>query len=162
MHLIAEEKTLLFRSKNPLQTTLSITSFLFLMYQQNLKRKVFINAILPISWKQHFSLGFSVCSMKKLEGLANFSRKPPPLPIFCCVHVWLAKNAANCNKRLALCCVQGFTTTLFFAVCNFWGHPKKVAQAYKKRPATDSSKLCCFNATLICHSYKTSFLFVSI
>ena len=30
----SKEKTLLFRSKNPLQTTFSITSFLFLMYQQ--------------------------------------------------------------------------------------------------------------------------------
>ena len=75
--------------------------------------------------------------MKKLEGLANFSRKPP-LPIFCCVHVWLAKNAANCNKRLALCCVQGFTTLYYyfysyFLLCaTFEVTPKKWRKLTKK------------------------------
>ena len=72
--------------------------------------------------------------MKKLEGLANFSRKPP-LPIFCCVHVWLAKNAANCNKRLALCCVQGFTTTstLIFCCVQLLRSPQKSGASLQKK-----------------------------
>ena len=99
--------------------------------------------------------------MKKLEGLANFSRKPPPLPIFCCVHVWLAKNAANCNKRLALCCVQGFTTTLlYFLLCaTFEVTPKKWRKLIKKgQQLTHQNYAASMQHSFVIHTKRVFYL----
>ena len=91
------------------------------------------------------------------EGFSKIFQEAPRFLL--CPRV-VQKNA-NCNKRLALCCVQGL---YFLPVCaTFEVTPKKFWGASQKTSTTDSSKLCSMQCSFVIHTKRVFLrLFLSL